>query len=50
MEDNCVYARSLLGRLVSTYGSTASHTYSQSQTPEPGTFDFTKEAVLTLVH
>lgn len=34
MEDNCVYARNLLGRLVSTYGSSATQTYSQSQTPE----------------
>lgn len=32
MEDHCVYARNLLGRLVSTYSSTATPTYSQSQT------------------
>ena len=36
MEDNCVYARNLLGRLLSTYGSSTTQTYSQSQTPTPG--------------
>lgn len=37
MEDNCVYARNLLGRLVSTYGGSRTQQYSQSQTTQPGT-------------
>ena len=39
MEDNCVYARNLLGRLISTYGSSTTQTYSSSQTPSSGISD-----------